>query len=169
MKKRIYTVVFIIMVVLFDQLSKYLINRFIKLDNSFIIIKRFLKFTNSHNYGAAYGILSGKMYILVIISIIVLIYLLIEMRKKLNKYLYISYTFIIAGLIGNLIDRLFLGYVRDFISFTLINYEAAIFNISDMFIFFGAVIMFYSYIKEDYEKNSSRQRTLKWKTWCFLK
>lgn len=155
MKKRIFTIVFISIIVLSDQISKYLINRYLNLHDSLIIVKNFFKFTNSHNNGAAYGILSGKMWLLVFISCFVFVYLVQEMRKNTNKQLHISYCMIVGGLIGNLIDRVVLGYVRDFISFTIFGHEAAIFNISDMFIFLGVVFMFFIFLREDYEKNRS--------------
>ena len=157
MKKKVLTLVLVCMIVVIDQLSKYLVNRYIELHHSLVIIKDFFKFTNSHNTGAAYGILSGKIWILVLISCFVFIYLVKEMLKNNDKKLQISYSMILGGLVGNLIDRVVLGYVRDFISFTFFEYEAAIFNISDMFIFLGVVFMFFIFLKEDYEKNRSRR------------
>lgn len=156
MKKRIYLLFFVLIVVLIDQITKILINKYINLNESKIIIKNFFKFTNSHNYGAAYGILSGKTYFLILISIIVFIYLIKEINKSTNKYLNLFYSMIISGLIGNLIDRVIFGYVRDFISFSFFGYNAAIFNISDIFIFVGAMMMLLYYVRDEYERNKSK-------------
>lgn len=108
------------------------------------ILGEFLKFNSTHNYGAAYGIFSGQGIGLVIVTSIVLVVILIYNYFKKNKtILYsISAGLIIGGAIGNLIDRIFLGYVRDFIKFSIFEFTC---NIADICLTFG-VILFVIYL-----------------------
>ena len=137
-KKNIFLILSIILLVLIDQISKILIFNYLKKINSIIIIPKFLSFTYIKNYGAAFGILEGKRAFFIIITIIALFYLIYELFKyKNNKNYSISLVLIISGIIGNFIDRLFLGYVRDFISFKIFE---PVFNIADSFIVIGVMI-----------------------------
>ena len=72
-----------------------------------------------------------------------------ELKKNINNKIFvISLSLIISGALGNLIDRIFRGYVVDFISFTLFNKEMAIFNIADIFITIGVTILLVRIFKE---------------------
>lgn len=108
------------------------------------IIGEFLKFNSTHNYGAAYGIFSGQGIGLIIVTSVILVVILIYNYFHKNKtILYsISAGLIIGGAIGNLIDRIFLGYVRDFIKFSIFNFTC---NIADICLTFG-VILFAIYL-----------------------
>jgi len=79
-----------------------------------------------------------------------LIYLLVLINKQKDTlFNYLSYGLLIGGLLGNLFDRIVFKYVRDFISFTFFDYEFAIFNVADMAICIGVIlIILYSFIKE---------------------
>lgn len=72
--------------------------------------------------------------------------------KNVNKN--ISFYILLGGIIGNFIDRIFLGYVRDFLDFRIFNYNFPIFNISDICICIGIFLMIIEVVKED--KNASR-------------
>ena len=134
MKK--YKYIFIsLLIIILDQLSKYLINNFFYI-------------TNAHNTGAAFSILSGYNILLLLITILT-IYILM---KNVNKN--ISFYILLGGIIGNFIDRIFLGYVRDFLDFRIFNYNFPIFNISDICICIGIFLMIIEVVKED--KNASR-------------
>ena len=93
------------------------------------------------NDGAAWNILSGKTWILIIISLIFLVFLvLFDLKYKPESVLYnIGFSFIAGGAIGNLIDRIFLGGVRDFLMFDFWP-EFPIFNMADVFLCVGVVI-----------------------------
>ena len=161
MKKKYYlSIIIFILLVFFDQITKYIIVNNFKLNESLILINNFLKFQYINNYGASFGILNGQVLLLVIITIIILYYLIIELKKnKNNNLLLTSFTLIISGSIGNLIDRLFRGYVVDFISFTLFKREMPIFNLADIFITFGVLLYLYIILMEGkYERNSNKRR-----------
>lgn len=150
MKKKEIT--FISILIFIDQITKYLIDTNLILNKQYPIIKGFLNITSTHNYGAAFSILTGQTPILIIITIITIYYLSKLLKNNTKVYKYILY----AGIIGNLIDRIFLGYVRDFLDFKIINYNYPIFNISDIFICIGVILIIIEEVKED--KNGSKNR-----------
>ena len=120
-------------------------------DKVLILIKNFLKFMYIKNTGAALGFLSGNTIILIIITCLLLFYIIKEIKKNVNnKLILFSYLLIFSGALGNLIDRIFKGYVVDFISFTLFNKEMAIFNVADIYITFGVIILLIMLVREMY-------------------
>ena len=130
-----------IFIILIDQFSKYLIiyNHKITINKDFILFR--LDFVK--NYGAAFNIFSGSRIFLSLISIIfsiILIYLILKKSSTSILDLY-SYSFILGGTIGNGIDRIFKGFVIDFINFP-------VFNIADISINIGFIFIIYSIFKK---------------------
>ncbi len=128
-----------------DQLTKYLIN----INYKNLLNKDFFLFsiTKVKNFGAAFNILSGNRVFLSIISIaisIALIYMILEKNNTRNIDLY-CYSFILGGSLGNGIDRIFRGYVLDFIDLNFINFP--VFNLADITINIGFIIIIYSVVK----------------------
>ena len=108
--------------------------------DNMIVLKNILSFTYTENVGAAFSMFSGKVIFLIIFSILFIgffIYMDIAFKDN-NPFLMIGFSLIIGGAIGNLIDRIFLGYVRDFISFDFLK-DFAICNFADVCITFGCV------------------------------
>ncbi len=157
MKK--FKFIFIILIVfVLDQISKLLIMNNFKLNDSVSVIKNFFSITYSHNDGAAFGMFGGKTIFIVIISVVVLIYLLFELfyHKKRNLVLDSGVSLIIGGLLGNLFDRIYFSYVRDFLDFKIFGYDAAIFNLADTFIVVGAFLFLIGVFLEEKYENSSK-------------
>lgn len=156
--KIIMVVLIIIVIFLFDQVSKITIDTNYALGESKEIIKNFFSLTYVRNTGAAFSILSGKVNLILLVSFFILFYLIYEM------VLYFKYTdlifllsFLIGGMLGNLYDRLFLGYVRDFFDFNILGYNFPIFNISDIFVVISAIFIVLLFIfKGDYHENKSK-------------
>lgn len=161
MKKDYYKIIFfILLLILFDFISKIIITSNLELGQSINIINNFFKFQYIRNTGAAFGFMMNNTIILIIITIFMIIYLIREIKINYkNKFMIFSLSLIISGAIGNLIDRIFRGYVVDFISFSLYNYEFAIFNIADIYITFGVILLIICIFKEGiYERSNSRKR-----------
>jgi signal peptidase II len=100
--------------------------------------------TYARNTGAAFSILRDKQAFLILVTAIVvgaLIYYLIKILKTGEVAFKLSLAIIIGGALGNLIDRVRLNYVTDFLDFTLINYP--IFNLADVFVVSGVVMLSY--------------------------
>lgn len=149
--KKIKYIIGIIVILLIDLLSKHIVMKSISLNESIDIIKNFFRLTYTHNDGAAFGIFGGKTIFILIVSFFVLSYLLFELfrNKKANRTIDLGITLIIGGLLGNLIDRLYFGYVRDFLDFKIFNYDFAIFNIGDTAIVIGATLFLIGIIMEE--------------------
>lgn len=159
-KKSLIVLISILLLIVFDQIIKYLIVNNFNIGEEKILIDNFLKFIYIRNTGAAFGILSGNIIFLIGISLLLIFYIIKEMKKNINNNLsLLSFSLIIGGAVGNLIDRIFRGYVVDFISFTLFQREMSIFNIADMYITIGVILLIYIVLKEGkYERVSSRKR-----------
>ena len=112
----------IILLIILDQLTKYF-------------------FGNVKNYGAAFGILQGYTTFLIIISLIVILVCIYYYK---NKNLRLSLSFILAGTMSNLIDRILLGYVRDFIDLRI----WPVFNLADCFNVIGVILLIYISLKK---------------------
>lgn len=164
---RRFLMIFIITLsVLFtDQLAKLLATRNLLLNQSVPLIKGIFHLTLIHNRGAAFGILKNHTPLFIFISIlaIILIYFAIQNNKsrmysfhpvrniasakecgKISNGVYnISLALILSGALGNLVDRLRLGYVIDFLDFRI----WPVFNLADSAITIGAILLGYSILK----------------------
>lgn len=147
-----FYILFVIVLVILDQLSKfYIINNFNLLTKN-IIIDGFFNITHVRNYGAGFSIMQNQRLFLILVStlaVIVFIYLLI---KETNKFNIFTYLLIISGSIGNLIDRCRLGYVVDFLDFYIFGYDFPVFNVADCFITVGCILLIINMFVE--EKNA---------------
>ena len=144
---KLYFLTLSIFIILIDQITKYLIFNNYKsfLNKNFLFFR--LDFVK--NYGAAFNILSGSRIFLSFISIIfsiLLIYLILRKNNLRSLDLY-SYSFILGGTIGNGIDRIFKGFVIDFINLNIINFP--VFNIADISINIGFILLLYCIIKNN--------------------
>ena len=156
-KKNIFCILFVFLLVVIDQINKLLVVNLLE-NGNYIIIKNLLRFSFVKNEGAAFGILSGNLLILVIITLILILYIFREIRKNVdNKLMLFSYLLILSGALGNLIDRIFRGYVVDFISFRFFGKDMAIFNMADSYITVGVIALIIILIGEMYHgKNNSK-------------
>ncbi|AFK87006.1 MULTISPECIES: signal peptidase II [Thermoanaerobacterium] len=134
----------VILAILIDQISKYFVVRYLKPIGTFPIIDNVFNFTYVENKGAAFGILQNKTLLFIIITIIVgtiLVYSIIKVPS--STFYKFTLSMILGGAIGNLIDRVRLGYVVDFIDF---KFFPAVFNLADSMIVVGAILLCYTLI-----------------------
>ncbi|MEO1890960.1 MAG: signal peptidase II [Candidatus Thioglobus sp.] len=142
-----------LLLVMLDQVTKLLVYGYIKPNNS-IIINDFFNLTHVHNYGAAFSFLADQSgwqrYFLSGLSAIASIAIMIWMRRvAVNQVLTLSaLSILLAGAVGNLIDRFFLGFVIDFIDFHYQTFYWPIFNVADILISIGVVLLIFSDLKK---------------------
>lgn len=144
-----------------DQLFKWLaIQKLTTIDTYSVLMigdREILNFTYTENSGAAFGIMSNQRYLLLFITIaamIAAIYLLVS--KKINhNFLIWSVSLIIAGGLGNLIDRIFRAYVVDYIDVRLINF--AIFNFADCCVVIGTIGLLYYVVFLDGKSHKGKE------------
>ncbi|MBQ5152847.1 signal peptidase II [Macrococcoides caseolyticum] len=148
----LYTAILILM----DQISKYIIVKTMNIGESIPVIGDVLQITSHRNYGAAWGMLQNQMIFFYIITIIVLIALIYFYYKEAadNLLMQCGLMLIFAGAIGNFIDRLFRGNVVDFIDTKIINYDFPIFNVADSCLTIGVFILLYELLFNQKEEKS---------------
>lgn len=140
-KKHISCMIMIILIVAFDQITKYFAS--LKLADGSVakFIPGVVQFKYAENTGMAFSMLSGARWVFIALTVVVCVgvfYYLFSNRCK-SLWLYWSLGVILSGGIGNLIDRIRFGYVVDFIEPTFVNF--AIFNIADCAVTCGAVVL----------------------------
>lgn len=151
-KLSIFTFIFVIC----DQLLKILVVHNIDLYQYIEIIKNFFGITHVHNTGGAFSILSDNIPLLIGVAIIalILIYYLLIRNRTLSTLDIIVYSLLIGGIIGNLVDRIFNGYVIDYITIKIFSYDFPIFNLADVGIVISVLLIMLQSIKEEVCKKS---------------
>lgn len=134
-----------VLLIALDQWTKYMVLLHVKPIDSIPLIPGILSFTYHENRGAVWGIMQGQIPILIVTTVIILtvvlwIYSRIPDTKK-YRWLHFIAVLVIAGAIGNFIDRLFRHYVVDFIYFELIDFP--IFNVADMYVVIAAFLLIF--------------------------
>jgi signal peptidase II len=130
-------------IVALDQLTKYLAKTYLKPVGSVPLIQNVFHFTYVENRGAAFGILQNQRWLFIVLTVVisaVIAYYLFARRQE-SIVLTIALSMILGGAIGNLIDRLRLGYVVDMLHFVLIDYP--VFNVADSFVVIGTILLAY--------------------------
>ena len=127
--------------ILLDQLTKWIVINSMELYESIVFIPKFFSFTYIHNYGAAWGMFSNHRWIFILVTSVALIIMpiILYRYRKVHFLFNLSLSLFIGGAIGNMIDRIFIGYVIDFLEFTFIDFP--VFNVADICVVFGAGIM----------------------------
>lgn len=135
--------VIVFIIILFDQYTKILANDSLAEIDTFPLIDNVFHFTLVKNKGAAFGIMQNQRWFFIIITFAVILAMIIYVfkYKPKHKLLLTSLSMIIGGAVGNLIDRIKLGYVIDFFDFRLINF--AVFNVADSFVVIGTILLSY--------------------------
>lgn len=133
--------------VFLDQIIKRMIVFYIPLHESIEIIPSFFYLTYLQNKGAAFSILEGKGIFLIFFAFLIIGYLFYYIKKhpQFHKLEIISYSLMIGGAIGNLMDRLFLGYVVDYLEFHIFHYIFPIFNLADICVVCGTILLLLSW------------------------
>lgn len=142
-----------VLILSLDQLSKFLVTKNLALNQSIPVIKGIFHLTLLHNRGAAFGIFKNQTLLFIFTSIIAVILIFSRLKTsgfKAFSLNILSLVFILAGALGNLIDRLFFGYVIDFLDFRI----WPVFNIADSAITIGAILLGWSILfKKDVSHN----------------
>ncbi|HPF83683.1 MAG TPA: signal peptidase II [Bacilli bacterium] len=140
-----------------DQLIKYIIINKLELFESIRIFKNF-NITYVNNTGAAFSILSGNVFILIILGIILtyLFYKYFIKNKVLNKIEIIIYGILFGGVLGNFIDRIFRNSVIDYLDIKIFNYDFPVFNFADIAIVCSIIVLIILIIRGEKNENSNK-------------
>lgn len=140
-------VITMVVVVLFDKITKYIIKNSFSLGESRRIIGNFFRFTYIENTGIAFGLFSDwehplKMIMLLLLSIVALYFIItIYIKSERKWFTQISFGLILGGAFGNIFDRVAFGRVVDFLDFGIKSYRWPFFNIADSAITIGVIIL----------------------------
>lgn len=136
-------VITVLLVLIADQAVKFLCDAYLApVGTTFDIWPGVFGLKSVHNTGAAFGMFSDGAAVLATVRAVVsagLVVLLIRARKKMHTFLRFSLALVLAGAVGNIIDQIAFGYVRDMFDFYIINF--AVFNVADIAICVGAAFV----------------------------
>lgn len=135
-----YMIVIIGLIIALDQVFKFLIQSNMELGQSIPVIENIFHITYIHNYGAAFSIFQNKTILLIVLPMIIMIgivVVLVKMGLGKDKFFTAALGLVVAGGIGNLIDRIFYGYVVDFLDFRVFP----IFNVADVAVCCGCGLL----------------------------
>jgi len=154
--KKVILIISVIIIIL-DQLLKYSVISSISYQETIYLIPNFLYLTYVKNTGGAWSILSNNTYLLILIGIICIVglgYYIYE-KKNFNKLETLYMGLIIGGIIGNLIDRIVRSGVIDYIGMIFGNYYFPIFNLADISIVCGGILLMIDSFRGDKDESRS--------------
>lgn len=136
-----------------DQVTKFMADSIMMEGQNYEIIDGFFYFTYVHNEGMAWSMLEGARGLFVIVTPLVILALIYfftatKQHEYLTRY---GVVLVIGGALGNWIDRLILGYVRDFIHFYIFDYSFPIFNIADIAVCLGIGMIILEIFIQEYQ------------------
>lgn len=142
-----------------DQWTKWAIVRSIPLNHSVVVIPGFFELTYLRNYGAAFSSLEGiGMWFFILLTLIAIGVMIYAFFKTDSSKIDFALALIIAGALGNLLDRLFFGYVRDFFRFYIFGHPFAVFNVADVCITVGFILLVLVWLADDIKSWRERKK-----------
>ncbi len=136
-------IILIAAILIADQITKYLVQLSLSpVGTSLPLIDGVFHLTNVHNTGAAWGMMQGFRWLFIPMTLIVcgiIIFILVKYHKRVTVFSRVTLSLLFAGAVGNLIDRVLFGYVRDFFDFCLINFP--VFNVADSAMTIGCALL----------------------------
>lgn len=149
----------ILLLVALDQLVKYLVRTDIPLGGQVDFLPHVLGLTHIHNTGAAFSMLSGARWFFVVLTTVFVVFALWVLYTKKITHPMGRWTLvlIVAGALGNLIDRALFGYVVDM--FEVLFMHFAVFNVADIFVVVGGILfcIYYGFLHDRWKANSSQE------------
>lgn len=147
----------VVLAVSIDQITKHLANMF--LQAQFIPIFNFFILTFATNRGIAFGLFAGVKEIVIYLSLVIVVVIsVIPAFVKLRKSTEVFLAFIVGGALGNLIDRIRFGYVIDFLT---MKYWPTVFNVADIFIFFGSIFLLIQLLEAEIKSAKLAKRSVR--------
>lgn len=150
-KKLKHVCFFAIIFLVIDQAIKFYLSSEMVVNQTSILIKNFLNITYVHNTGAAFSLFSEYTWLLIVIGILAVIGFIFYIGKlvDITDFDMFTYSLVLGGILGNLVDRIVYGYVIDYIGLNIFGYHFPIFNFADMCIVIGVILIFISGLKGD--------------------
>lgn len=148
------------LIVVLDQVFKYYIASNIAFGEQMQLIPGIIHLTYIENTGAAFGIFADKRWLLVAVSAICVVVMIVVLaRYKMDRWGKLGLAMVLGGAVGNLIDRVFIGYVVDMFEPEFVDF--AVFNVADTFITIGGIIFVIYYIIDIIRDSKKGKKTVK--------
>ena len=146
-------ILLLLLLIILDLFTKQLIINYIQL-HEFIVINFFIDLTHIHNFGVSFGLFSGyiSFWILALIGLLIVFFIYYLMFTSNDKFEKIGLFIIIGGALSNILDRLIHGYVIDFISIHYNKFYWPAFNLADIYITIGILMIIFNIFKKFYKK-----------------
>ncbi len=158
--KNFWSTVMIVLIVAFDQFTKYLVKLYLYGKPPVTFVKGVVEFRYAENTGVAFSMFSGGRWFFIVLTAVVSVGCLVYMYKSKtaqnNLWLFWSLGVIVSGAIGNLIDRVLLGYVVDFINPLFVKF--AVFNIADSAVTLGTVSLMAYLVYDLFREKKNEQK-----------
>ena len=157
---RTRSLIIAIFILIIDQIVKISIDSFLRISELITVIPNFFYITKVYNDGAAWSIFDGSVAFLIIVAIVALIFL-VSYQKIFQKNFrnIVAFALIYGGLLGNLVDRIVYGYVIDYIKLLFGIFSFPVFNLADMAIVSGFILLIYAVLRgEDKNGFSSKDK-----------
>lgn len=140
-----------VLVILLDQITKWLVVSKMQFGESIPVIDQFLYITSHRNQGAAWGILQGQMWLFYVITLIVIIAIIyyLQTAAKGKWLLGTSLALMLGGAVGNFIDRVFRKEVVDFIHTYIFTYNFPVFNVADSSLVIGVILLMIVMLRDE--------------------
>ena len=154
---KVYSLLVMTALVAVDQIIKYFVDLYLKPIGSVLVVKNFLQFSYFENDGAMMGMMSGKtitMTVLAVICLAVIAFVIFSGKVKFGVD-YCCVVLMMSGGLGNIIDRIFRGYVIDYIEVLFIDFY--IFNFADCLVTCAAVVLICNQIYEMIKENKAKK------------
>ncbi len=160
-KRNIISFSVILFLVIVDQIIKYLVDVFLNPVESYMLIPHVLQLRYVENNGAMMGFMEGKTEIMTALSLIcfIAVAFVIFSGKIKNKLDFVSLVMICAGGVGNIIDRIFRGFVIDYIEVLFVDFY--VFNFADCLITVSAFLLFFNQLYLIYVEHNEKKAGLK--------
>ncbi len=154
--------VILVILVGLDQWTKWAIVKSIPLGESLEVVPGFFELTHVRNTGAAFSSFDGiGMWFFIVLTILALGVMIYYFFKSDNSKIDFALALIMAGALGNLIDRIQFGYVRDFFLFYIFGSPFAVFNVADVCITLGFILLFVALFWQDRKEQKQLEEKTK--------
>lgn len=146
-------ILLLLLLIILDLFTKQLIINYIQL-HEFIVINFFIDLTHIHNFGVSFGLFSGyiSFWVLALIGLLIVFFIYYLMLTSNDKFEKIGLFIIIGGALSNILDRLIHGYVIDFISIHYNEFYWPAFNLADIYITIGILMIIFNIFKKFYKR-----------------
>lgn len=156
-KIKVYSLMTMILLVIIDQIIKFLVDLYLKPVGSVTVINKVLQLSYYENDGAMMGLMSGKTAVMTVLAVIclgVISFVIFSCKVKFGID-YCCIVLMMSGGLGNIIDRIFRGYVIDYIEFLFVDFY--IFNFADCLVTVAAVLLIINQIYEIVKENNLKK------------